>query len=281
MQRALSTYLFKSRRLTPALLAEIQQHEIPLIEIFCTPQHLDYRNRAQVSELAMWLRDSPLKVHSVHAPQHTDEYGRPETAIDITEAVKSKRVAMVDEIKRALEVAEMFPFRYLIQHMGVSSDPFSENASIEKSSDAAFSSLEELKLFAHHRGVEILLENIPNEMSTCEGLLTFLQTTHLDLNVCFDSGHAHLHEGFSNAYRMLKPRIRSTHLHDNNGKDDAHQFPLAGSIDWVDGMELLRSAPGQYPLLLEIKEAPEQPNVWDEVRRTFDRLEELKPRNES
>ena len=32
--------------------------------------------------------------------------------------MKSKRIAMVDEIKRALEIAENVPFRYMIQHLG-------------------------------------------------------------------------------------------------------------------------------------------------------------------
>ena len=34
---------------------------------------------------------------------------------------------------------------------------------------------------------------------------------------------------------MMKDRIRSTHVHDNNGKDDKHLFPLlaeGGTVDW-------------------------------------------------
>ena len=33
---------------------------------------------------------------------------------------------MTDEIKRALDVAETIPFRYLIQHLGVSGEEFDE-----------------------------------------------------------------------------------------------------------------------------------------------------------
>jgi len=36
---------------------------------------------------------------------------------------------MVDEIKRALEIAEVVPFRYLIQHLGVSGEPFQRTES--------------------------------------------------------------------------------------------------------------------------------------------------------
>ena len=64
---------------------------------------------------------------------------------------------MVDEIKRALEIAEVIPFRYLIQHLGVGGEEYDE-----RKVEAAFTALEEINLFARERGVEVLLENIPN-----------------------------------------------------------------------------------------------------------------------
>ena len=82
------------------------------MEIFCARQHLDYRDKAQIAELGHWFRDSELKLHSLHAPMYTDEiWGRsgPHSVITITEPVKAKRLQMVDEIKRALEIAEMVP----------------------------------------------------------------------------------------------------------------------------------------------------------------------------
>jgi sugar phosphate isomerase/epimerase len=75
----------------------------------------------------------------------------------------------------------------------------------------------------------------------------------------------------------MKPRIRSLHLHDNNGKEDQHLFPMAegGSIDWTASMELLRSSPGQYPLLLELREVATMQHPLDEVNRVFGQLESL------
>jgi sugar phosphate isomerase/epimerase len=81
---------------------------------------------------------------------------------------------MVDEIKRALEIAETIPFKYLIQHIGVGGEEFDM-----RKFDAAWSALEELNLFARGRGVEILLENIPNELSSAEKLLQFEELTHV------------------------------------------------------------------------------------------------------
>src|SRR5260370_37622487 len=112
-------------------------------------------------------------------------------------------------------------------------------------------------LFASHRGVEILLENIPNEHSTAERLMHFVRLTHLDLHFVFDVGHAHIGEGVESEFEIMKERIRSTHVHDNDGKADVHLFPLVsagGTVDWKNTMRLLRSRANQYPLLLELRE---------------------------
>jgi len=286
MQRALSTLLFVNHRLTTVWLERIWDAGIPLVEIFCARQHLDYHNGAQIAELGHWFRDSELKLHSLHSPLYNDESGGvsgPQSVINITELVKRKRAPMLDEIKRVLDIAEIVPFRYLIQHLGVSGQEFGE-----RYVDAAFTALEEISLFARQRGVEVLLENIPNSLSSAERLLAFLGVTHLPLNVCLDVGHAHMNEGVEAAYGMLKDRIRSTHVHDNNGKEDQHLFPPLGidaardcSVDWRRAMHALRSQPDRYPLLLELHEVPSMGPPFDSLRKVFDTLENLEITDES
>jgi sugar phosphate isomerase/epimerase len=279
MDKVLSTHVFVNHRLTTAWLNRVAGAGIPAVEIFCAPQHLDYRDRSQIGELGHWFRDSELKLHSLHSPMYTDElWGRsgPHTHINITERNKADRIQWVGEIKRALEIAEIIPFRYLIQHLGVTGQEFSDYAI-----EAAFGSLEELMVFAGQRGVEILLENTPNELATAEGLQLFNSTTHLKLNSVFDTGHAHIGAGIANEFQIMKPRIRSLHVHDNDGKEDSHLFPMSawGTIDWPATMELLRSCPGQYPLLLELREVPSMQYPLDEITRIFDQLETLQPAN--
>jgi sugar phosphate isomerase/epimerase len=275
MNHYLSTHLFVNHRLTTALLTRIQAVGIRAVEIFCARQHLDYRDKAQIAELGHWFRDSDLKLHSLHSPMYNDTiWGRsgPHALVTITEPVKNVRLPMVDEIKRAIEIAEEVPFKYLVQHMGVSGEEFDM-----RKVDASFSALEELTVFAQQRGVEILLENIPNELSSAERLLQFNEMTHLNLNFVLDTGHANMHEGVETAFNLMQDRIRSTHVHDNNGKDDIHLFPMVsegGTIDWKKAMELLRSRGDQYPLLLELKEKPEIANPIDAVQQVFDKLED-------
>lgn len=280
MQRALSTHLSVNNRLTTALLDRIAMAGIPLVEIFCGRQHFDYRDRAQSAELGHFFRDTELKLHSIHSPMYSDDvWGRsgPDSVLDITEPVKLRRMHTVDEIKRALELAEVVPFRYMIQHLGVAGQEFDP-----RRMDSGFSSLEEISLFARQRGVEVLLENTPNELASADRLMLFFESTHMDLNVCFDLGHANMNEGVATAFNTLKSRIRSTHVHDNNGVDDLHLFPMAagGSIDWTRTMNLLRTLT-DCPLVLELKEVPEMAHPLDQVMKTFDSLENLKSSNES
>jgi sugar phosphate isomerase/epimerase len=279
MDRVLSTHVTVNHRLTTAWLNRAERAGITAVEIFCAPQHLDYRDKSQIGELGHWFRDSALKLHSLHSPMYTDEiWGRsgPHTHINITELAKAQRIRWVGEIKRALEIAEVVPFRYLIQHLGVGGQEFSEYAI-----EAAFSALEELCVFARQLGVEILLENTPNELSSAERLQFFNSMTHLNLNYVFDTGHAHIGAGIAHEFGIMKPRIRSLHVHDNNGREDQHLFPMSngGTIDWLTTMELLRSCPGQYPLLLELREVAEMQHPLDEVTRVFDELEKLQPTN--
>jgi sugar phosphate isomerase/epimerase len=275
MHKILSSHLFVNSRLTTVWLERIVHAGFDGVEIFCAKQHLDYSNRAQLSELADWFRDSNLQLWSVHSPMYTDEvWGRsgPQSIINIAEINKGKRIAKVDEIKRALEVSEHIPFRYLIQHLGVTREEFDE-----KKLDAAFSSLEELIVFAQQRKVEILIENTPNELSSADRLKYFNGLTHLNLNYCFDIGHAHMASGIAAEFESMKQRIRSTHIHDNGGSHDSHFFPMQdkGTIKWNEAMKLLGRHADQYPLVLELREVPGLERPIEKAKHIADQLEQL------
>jgi sugar phosphate isomerase/epimerase len=255
MRHVLSTHLFVQQRLTVALLDRVLRSGVEEIELFCARQHIDYRNRNQVEELSHWLRDAELKVHSMHSPMHNDDaWGRsgPQALLSITETSKAKRIAATDEIKRALEIAERIPFRYLIQHIGVGGEDYDQERA-----DAAFNSLDELMVFARQLGVQVVVENIPNGFSSAERLNLFVEQTHLPLGFCFDTGHAHMGAGVEHEFERMKDRVRTTHVHDNDGASDSHLFPLVsegGTIDWKLTMSLLGSQGDDLPLVLELRD---------------------------
>jgi len=253
VQRVLSTYLFLHRKLTPELLAEIARAGIPAVELFCARTHFDYRAQEEVREFADWLAGRDLTVHSIHAPIDRElspgrESGVP---ISICELERLRRLDAVDEIKRALDLAEFFPFRFLVQHMGSSRE-----APDPRKWDAAFNSLEHLIVFAKQRGVTIALENTPGELATPANLRHFIEGTRLhDLRLCFDTGHAHMEEGIERSFETIRELVVTTHVHDNHGEKDEHLPPYEGSINWEAATKAMGGAiAGGLPVVLELKE---------------------------
>ena len=270
MQRGMSTLVYARReRLHPGLLDKMVAGGAEAIEVFGARGHFNYSDRQHVREIANWFRSTGTRFHSMHSPMHgDDEFGRSGAPpLNIAAVEKRDRIAAMDEIKRAIEVAEQAPFQFLIQHVGVSG----EVATAQKQ-ESAMTSLEHLRAFAKPLGVQVVVENIPNELSTPEALVELLQTAHFtDIGVCFDVGHAHMAPGIQPAFESLKDFIVTTHVHDNDGQRDAHHWPGQGTIDWKATVELLQAAPRTPALMLEI-EGEEGENVSGRMAEAYERL---------
>ncbi len=113
MTRAMSTYVHVRQRLHPGLLDGLVRGGAEAIEIFAARDHLDYANRKQhVREIAQWFQSSGIPLNSVHSPLFSDyEWGRSGSApVNIADLDRKRRIEAMDEIKRALEIAEQIPF---------------------------------------------------------------------------------------------------------------------------------------------------------------------------
>ena len=271
MRRGMSSLVYaRTERLHPGLLDRMVAGGAEVIEIFASRGHFNYSDRQHVREIANWFRSTGTTFHSMHAPMHgDDEFGRTGAApLNIAAVEKRDRIAAMDEIKRAIEVAEHAPFQFLVQHVGVGG----ESSSGQKI-EAAMTSLEHLRAFAKPLGVQVVVENIPNDLSTPEGLVELLHTAHFtDVGVCLDVGHAHMAPGVIHAFETLKDLIRTTHIHDNHGERDEHLWPGNGTIEWKETIESLRSSPHAPALVLEI-EGIESENVPEKMTESFKKLD--------
>ena len=171
-----------------------------------------------------------------------------------------------------MEIAERLPFRYLVLHLGLEGEEYDL-----RKFDAAFSSLEHLKIFAKDRGVQVLLENIPNQLGTPQRLLQFIDYTRLDLKICFDTGHAHITPGVQSAFATLKDRIASTHVHDNAGEEDDHLMPYDGSIDWQRTIRDFRTVDEKIPVLFELDDHGPDKTGLARLREVMDGWKESRP----
>jgi len=283
MARLLSTYLFISRKLTRELIGQIAEARFQGVEIFCSRAHFDYTNRVEVREIARALADHHLSLASPHSPTSRDlsatrEGGQP---LSICEVERIRRIEAMDELRRALDVADDLPFSRMIFHMGGPR----ETHDLRKR-DAAFSTLEHLMLHARHAGVTICIENTTSEMGDPAYLRAFVDETRLSgLRFNFDIGHAHLADGpeeerIEKSLAPLRELVAAVHVHDNHGEKDEHLPPYDGSIDWPAATKTLKSAPdANLPLVLELKEkigpdAPSAQEQLDTARKSMDRFEE-------
>jgi len=272
--RTLSTYLFVQRKLNADIVSSIARAGFHEIELFCELSHFDYRSAADAHELAGWLEAHQVALRSVHAPVHRDlspsrEGGSP---LSICEPERVRRTEAVDEIKRALDLAERIPFKTLVQHVGGSREPDDP-----RRWDAAFSSLELLALFAKQRGVTIALENTPGELATPANLRRFVDETRLtDLRFCFDAGHAHIGNGIAASLEPMRSLIVTSHIHDNHGDKDEHLLPYEGTINWP---VTLAGLPAGAARVLELKAVAGSPDetVLDAARGAIERLEKELP----
>jgi sugar phosphate isomerase/epimerase len=271
MRRAMSTLVYARReRLHPGLLDKMVSGGAEAIEVFAARGHFNYSDRQHVREIANWFRSTGVSFHSMHSPMHgDDEWGRSGAPpLNIAAIEKRDRIAAMDEIKRAIEVAEQAPFNFLVQHVGVGGE-YATGQKLE----AAMTSLEHLRAFAKPLGVQVVVENITNELSTPDSLVELIRAARFtDVGVCFDVGHAHIGLGITQAFETLKDLIRTTHVHDNNGERDEHLWPGTSTIGWKETLALLRTAPHVPPLVLEI-EGVDGENVAERMAETYNNLE--------
>jgi sugar phosphate isomerase/epimerase len=287
MQRILSTYPFVSRKLTPELLGQISGAGFQALEIFFSRGHFDYTTKSEIQAMASALEANHLKLLSIHAPNSRDLSPTREggTPLSICEVERVRRVDAMDELKRAIDVAEDLPFQRMVVHMGGSretADP--------KKRDAAFSSLEHLILHARHVGVTITVENTTSEMGAPAYLRAFVDETRLfGLRFNFDIGHANLTDIIPSsghdsrilcAFEPLRDSLAAVHVHDNHGEKDEHLPPYEGSIDWPSAVSMLKTAPNAatLPLTLELKEktgpdAPSPAELLASARASLGRFE--------
>ena len=253
MLRVLSTHLFLNQRLHPGLLELAARSGAQGVEIFAARQHFDYSSREHIAELASWFRSNSLKPFSMHAPLFPDrEMGRAGApAVNVIHPEKARRIDAMDEIKRALEAAELIPFSNLVLHLGEREDGWSQ-----RTVEYSITALEHLGAFAHPLGVRLLVENLMSEPTTPERLCTILDLGHQkNVGICLDLGHANITVGVASAIATVGSRIATVHVHDNHAVKDEHLWPGEGNIDWAAAVTALKALPAPPAAVLELHQS--------------------------
>ena len=269
-----STHLFQEERLTRDHLVHIAAHGFEAIELFATRAHFDYHDDRARAQLAEWLSDTRLELHSVHAPAFEAlRHGRWVGAFSNASSDETRRKAAIAEAEAALALARHVPFRFLVTHIGV---PASEALSrADNQRNAARRSVEDLVALAAQVNVRVAIEVIPNPLSGASELLDLIEEDldGLDVGICLDYGHAHLMGDVAEAIETVSGHLLTTHVHDNGGKRDDHLVPFAGTIDWDAAMMSTQKIGYDGIFMLEVGDTGDPVDVLKRSVKARERLE--------
>jgi sugar phosphate isomerase/epimerase len=205
--------------------------------------------------------DRGLLIHSAHGCWG----GRTIRArrVDLGSVDASTHGESIDDLKACIDWLAAAGGKYLVVHPGGLSDPE------EWTGRRMALSRGLLQLADHARGTDVVVcvENMPpgvypgSRMAELAELLRELDRSNLAL--ALDTGHANLTASPAEETRAAGSLLATTHVHDNNGRQDSHEPPGKGTIDWPDWGLALDSISYRGPILLEcIRHLRQNPASW-------------------
>lgn len=171
-----------------------------------------------------------------------------------------KNVTMDNDILpaslRAVEAAGILGAEFLVVHADENRYENSREYNPEKILSEMYEYISRIVEKASGTGLKICIENLFEEgrfpdmersrfTSTIDELMSLVSMFPEDrVGVCWDFGHAMCAFGDNTTemFRIALPRIRCTHVHDNNGKSDQHMLPFTGKNDWKTLISELRES---------------------------------------
>ncbi|OUN00168.1 MAG: hypothetical protein BAA04_09440 [Firmicutes bacterium ZCTH02-B6] len=258
---AVSTWTFKQRSLFEALDI-LHLLGATDVELWADGAHLDPRLALpEIEEVAAALDRLGLAAHSLHAPFR---------GLDLAAPAAEERLAAVNTIARALEVAARLDCRYAVVHPSNGFN-WAEGPEREAAWQRTVASLEQLCRRAGQLGVTVLIENLPDPSGDVIGgrsadLLALIQAVGSpNLGICLDVGHALVSTGgWEQELAAVYPHLLSIHAADGDGSADAH-LPLGeGSVPWERLLSALAGRGYTGGFVLEVAGGE------DGVRRSLD-----------
>jgi sugar phosphate isomerase/epimerase len=226
---AVSTYLYRERRLIRDHLLEVAAHGFLSVELYASRFHVDYHNPAVIADVQQWLTAAGLELASVHGPVFERS---------LASADASERDAALAETERALHIGRRIPFGTFVIHLGRLR---TDGARGGTNRDAARRSVEALASIAQPLGVRIAVEVIPNDLSRPASLAHLIdeEIEAANVGICLDTGHARIdHPGgdVADAIETVSGHLMAIDIHDNRGRLDDHLVPFDGAIDWPSAL---------------------------------------------
>jgi len=209
----------------------------------------DWRVMPAASRLRAQVAEAGLTIHSAHGCWGSQAIGAPR--VDLGHPERAVRGPSVADLKQCVDWLAAAGGSCLVVHPGGLSEPIETAAR----TGALAESLTALADHARGTGVVLCVENMPpgvhpgSRMAPLFDLIAALYRPELALAV--DTGHAHIAADAASETRAAGRLLRTTHVHDNNGRQDAHLPPGLGTLDWTAWIAALDAIDYRGPIVLE------------------------------
>ena len=209
----------------------------------------DWRSLPDAATLRHRAADAGLLVHSVHGcwgPRSITA-----NRVDLAQPDAGERAASLADLRRCAEWLAEAGGTCLVVHPGGPSTAEQAEARGERLRDSL------ITLADHAAGLDVVIcvENMPpgvhpgSRMADLHALVAAIG--HPALALALDTGHAHLAGTAAGETLAAGSRLRTTHVHDNDGRLDAHLPPGLGSIRWDEWVDSLDAIGYHGPIMLE------------------------------
>ncbi len=219
-------------------------------------------NDREIEEYKKFLNEKKIGIEHIHCLFGEDyDFSLPDT---------NRRATFIEATKSTLERLKEVKVKNFVIHC---SGPINEGEKEERIK-ILMDSLSRILPIAEKTGIKIAIENTTsseNIIGTAEEIMKILERFNSPyLGVCFDTGHANLTGRFKEEFMILKDKIFTLHLHDNDGKRDLHLPPPMGTIDWKWFIKELKKTDysGQLPIEIVMPAC----SNWKEVILNMEKL---------
>ena len=240
----------------------------------------DWRVYPDPTDLITRAADSGLTIHSAHGCWGGQTIQARQ--VDLASLDPTIRAESVADIRACVDWLHRAGGSFLVVHPGGLSEPADQPAR----RDVLVASLAALAPLAAGAGVMLCVENMPpgvhpgSSMADLAAVVAEVDSPSVAL--AMDTGHAFLtathsgavDPGLQSTTQAAGRWLATTHVHDNNGRQDVHWSPGAGGIDWDGWVRHLDAIDYRGPILLEcIRHLRQHPKAIDEA--FLDRLRKM------
>lgn len=215
----------------------------------CVEALPDWRALPDPAAFRARVADAGLLVHSAHGCWGGQAIQA--KRVDLAHPDPAGRSASLDDLRRCADWVAEAGGSHLVVHPGGLST--ADQADARRAWLCA--GLVELADHAAGRGVVVCVENMPpgvfpgSRMADLHALVA--EIGHPALALALDAGHAHLNGSAEGETVAAGGLLRTTHVHDNDGRLDTHLPPGLGSVGWDGWVAALDRIGYAGPVMLE------------------------------